>query len=73
MKLRFVPGVANFVMANVSDGPAVFQKLLARKIIVRPLKGYNLPEWIRISVGTMEQNQRCIGALKEICSKDRPI
>jgi histidinol-phosphate aminotransferase len=73
MKLRFVPGVANFVMVNVGDGPAVFEKLLARKVIVRPLKGYNLPEWVRISVGTMEQNKKCIGALKEILSKHRPI
>ena len=66
MKLRFVPGVANFVMVNVGDGPAVFEKLLARNVIVRPLKVYNLPEWVRISVGTMEQNKKCIGVLKEI-------
>jgi histidinol-phosphate aminotransferase len=71
MKLRFVPGVANFVMVNVGDGPAVFEELLARKVIVRPLKGYNLPEWVRVSVGTMEQNKKCIGALKEIFSKHR--
>jgi histidinol-phosphate aminotransferase len=66
MKLRFVPGVANFVMVNVGDGAAVFKKLLAQKIIVRSLKGYNLPEWVRITVGTMEQNERCIAALKKI-------
>jgi histidinol-phosphate aminotransferase len=71
MKLRFVPGVANFVMVNVGDGAAVFQKLLARKIIVRPLKGYQLLEWLRISVGTMEQNKQCIAALKEIFPKHR--
>ena len=68
MQLGFVPGAANFVMVNVRDGAAVFKKLLARKIIVRPLKGYNLPEWVRISVGTMEQNKKCIAALKEILS-----
>jgi histidinol-phosphate aminotransferase len=66
MKLHFVPGAANFIMVNVGDGAAVFQKLLAKKIIVRPLKGYQLPEWVRISVGTMEQNKQCIAALKEI-------
>jgi histidinol-phosphate aminotransferase len=71
MKLRFVPGAANFVMININDGSAVFQKLLARKIIVRPLKGYQLPEWVRISVGTMEQNKQCIAALKEIFPKHR--
>jgi histidinol-phosphate aminotransferase len=66
MKIRFVPGVANFVMVNVGDGPAVFERLLMRNVIVRPLKGYKLPEWVRISVGTMEQNKKCIAALKEV-------
>jgi histidinol-phosphate aminotransferase len=53
-------------MVNVSDGATVFKKLLAGKVIVRPLKGYELPEWLRITVGTMEQNQKCIAALKKI-------
>ena len=48
------------------SGAAIFRDLLERKIIVRALKGYNLPEWVRISVGTMEQNQACIAALKEV-------
>jgi histidinol-phosphate aminotransferase len=68
MKLKFVPSAANFVLVNVRDGRAVFKELLKRKIIVRELKGYNLPEWIRISVGTMEQNRKCIRALQEILS-----
>ena len=63
--LRFVPGAANFVMVNVGDGPAVFRKLLEKKVIIRPLRGYGLPEWVRISVGTMSQNEKCIAALKE--------
>jgi histidinol-phosphate aminotransferase len=66
MKLPFVPSVANFVLVQVGNGAAIFRKLLERQIIVRALKGYNLPEWIRISVGTMEQNRRCIAALREV-------
>ena len=66
LKLKFVPSAGNFVFVNVADGPTVFKKLLARKIIVRPLRGYNLPEWIRITVGTMDQNKKCIAALKEV-------
>ncbi|HEY6070871.1 MAG TPA: histidinol-phosphate transaminase [Chthoniobacterales bacterium] len=65
MKLKFVPSAANFVFVNVGDGPAIFKKLLAMKIIVRPLRGYGLPEWLRITVGTMEQNEKCIAALKK--------
>lgn len=66
MGLQFVPAAANFVMVNVADGPRIFQAMLSRRVIVRPLMGYGLPEWIRISVGTMEQNERCIGALKDV-------
>jgi histidinol-phosphate aminotransferase len=66
MNLRFVPSAANFVLVNVGNGLKIFRALLEQRIIVRALKGYNLPEWIRISVGTMEQNRRCIAALKEL-------
>ncbi|HJT45612.1 MAG TPA: histidinol-phosphate transaminase [Chthoniobacterales bacterium] len=66
MKLEFVPAAANFVMVKVGDGASVFKALLNRKIIVRPIKNYGLPEWLRISVGTMEQNAKCIAALKQV-------
>ncbi len=65
MKLPFVPSVANFVLVKVGDGRAVFQSMLKKGVIVRALKGYKLPEWIRVSIGTMEQNRRCISALRE--------
>jgi len=67
--IEFVPGVANFIMVKVGDGPRVFQQMLSQKIIIRRLVGYGLKEWVRISVGTMEQNERCISALSEILSK----
>jgi len=66
LQLQFVPGAANFVMVNVGDACALFQKLLQRKIIVRPLKSYGLPEWVRISVGTMAENKMLIAALAEV-------
>lgn len=66
MNLRFIPSAANFVLVNVGDGAKIFRALLERYIIVRALKGYHLPQWIRISVGTMEQNRRCIAALREV-------
>ena len=66
MKIPFVRGTANFVMVRVGDGHAIFEKLLRQGIIVRPLKGYDLPEWVRISVGTMEENKKLIVALKKV-------
>ena len=69
MGLTFVPSAGNFVLVNVGDGPAVFKALLPKGVIVRAMGGYNLAEWIRISVGTMPQNERCIAALKEVLSR----
>jgi histidinol-phosphate aminotransferase len=63
MGLEFVPSFANFVLVRVGDGDAVFQALLKRGVIVRAMRSYKLPEWIRVSVGTMEQNQRFISEL----------
>jgi histidinol-phosphate aminotransferase len=69
MNVQFIPSVANFVLVRVGDGHAVFKALLKQKIIVRALKGYSLQEWVRISVGTMEQNRKCIAALQEVLQK----
>jgi histidinol-phosphate aminotransferase len=71
MGIEFIPGAANFLMINVGDGRRIFEEMLARKIIIRPLAGYGLKEWIRISVGTMEQNQQCISALNQILTTSR--
>jgi len=50
-------------------GPRQVGEGAVHHFIVRALKGYNLAAWVRISVGTMEQNRRCIAALKEILAK----
>ena len=65
--LRTIPSVANFVLVDfASDGNAVFRALLHKGVIVRPMGGYGLPTWARITVGTREQNQRLIGAIEEL-------
>jgi histidinol-phosphate aminotransferase len=69
MGLEFLPGAGNFLMVKVGDGPRIFREMLGRKVIVRPLVGYGLTEWLRISIGTMEQNQQCISALNQVLIK----
>ncbi len=66
MKLEFIPSSANFVLIRVGDGAKVFNELQKRGVITRPMAGYQLPEWLRISVGTPAENQRCLAALREI-------
>jgi histidinol-phosphate aminotransferase len=61
-----VPSGANFVMARTGNGRSVFEALQQRKVIVRPMDPYGLPDYIRITVGTPEQNRIVLDALKEI-------
>ena len=69
LKLEFIPSSANFILVRVGEGGRVFQELQKAGIIVRPMGGYELPEWIRISVGTPKQNARCLDALKAVLGK----
>jgi len=66
MGLEFIPSAANFVLTKVGNGQQVFDQLQREGIITRPMGGYNLPEWIRISVGTPAENRRCIMALAKV-------
>lgn len=66
LKLEFVPSHANFVLVRVGNGQKVFEALQQKGIIVRPMGGYKLPEWIRISVGTAQENTRVVQALGQI-------
>lgn len=62
--LRFIPSAANFILVKVDDGQKVFEQLQAQGVITRPMGGYHLPEFIRISVGTPRENERCLAALR---------
>ena len=76
MGLKYVPSSANFVMVHVGDGGEVFKRLMKKGIIVRSMVSYHLPEYIRVSVGTPEQNARFLeelpGALEGLVSFTRP-
>jgi histidinol-phosphate aminotransferase len=68
MGLGVVPSDANFVMVVLADAEqaaCMVEQLLAQGVIVRPLKAFGLPQCIRISTGTDEDNQRCVAALQQ--------
>ena len=69
LELEFVRSSANFILVRVGEGQKVFAELQQRGVIVRPMGGYALPEWVRISIGTTAQNNRCLDALKAVLGK----
>ncbi|MCB1959082.1 MAG: histidinol-phosphate transaminase [Rhodocyclaceae bacterium] len=66
MGLRWIPSRGNFVTVEVDDGAAVNAGLLRRGVIVRPIAGYGMPEWLRVSIGLPEENARFIDALRRV-------
>ncbi|MCB1098265.1 MAG: aminotransferase class I/II-fold pyridoxal phosphate-dependent enzyme, partial [Verrucomicrobiae bacterium] len=65
MGLDYVPSYANFVLVKVGDGDTLFQRMMKKGVIVRAMRAYKLPEWIRVSIGTAEENARFLSVFRE--------
>jgi histidinol-phosphate aminotransferase len=64
--LEVVPSEANFLLVGVHrDGNALYQELLRRGVIVRPVGNYGYPRHLRVTVGLPEENDRFLAALRE--------
>jgi histidinol-phosphate aminotransferase len=66
MGLSYIPSSANFVLVKTGSGRERFHTLQKMGVIVRPMDGYGLPDYIRITVGTESENRRCIESLANI-------
>jgi len=67
MGIEYIPSVGNFVLfKSPKDSKTLYDELLHKGVIVRPMAGYRLPEWIRVTVGLPDENDRFIKALGEL-------
>ena len=64
LRLQFLPSRGNFILVRVGDAIAVYGKLLEHGVIVRPVGNYELPHWLRITVGLPRENERFLSALE---------
>lgn len=64
--LDYIPSKVNFICVKVGRGREVFQALQQRGVIVRPMDGYRLPDYVRISVGTRRENERVMRELSAL-------
>ncbi len=67
--LEYVSSAGNFILVRFENSDKVYSYLHDRGIIVRPLKGYGLPNHLRITVGTENQNRSLLNALAEFFGK----
>ena len=62
--LDWIPSHGNFITVRVGKANEIFRRLLKRGVIVRPVSGpYQLPEHLRVTVGTAAENERFLSAL----------
>ncbi|MES2769566.1 MAG: histidinol-phosphate transaminase [Bdellovibrionota bacterium] len=67
MGLEYCPSQGNFIFFDLkADSSLIFEELLKRGVILRPVKNYGFPTHMRMSVGTMAENKKAIESLKEV-------
>jgi histidinol-phosphate aminotransferase len=67
MELDWIPSIGNFITVDLQcDGVRVYQQLLEKGVIVRPVANYDLPQHIRVTVGTEIENRRFLDTLRGV-------
>ena len=63
--LDYIMSQGNFVCVHVADEPGVYQKMLKQGVIVRPVGNYQMPGWLRFTIGLANENQQALAALEK--------
>jgi histidinol-phosphate aminotransferase len=65
MGIEYIPSFGNFVSFRLRDAAGVYRKLLQAGVIVRPIAGYGMPDYLRVSTGLESENARFLDSLKQ--------
>jgi histidinol-phosphate aminotransferase len=71
--LHYIPSYANFLLIKTGEGDRVFREMLKQGVIVRAMSSYQLPDWVRISIGTAPQNLRCMEVLDSVLAAESVV
>ncbi len=61
--LTYIPSFGNFVSFKVVDARGVYERLLNQGVIVRPVANYEMPDYLRVSIGLFSENAKFLEAL----------
>ena len=67
--LEYIPSFGNFVAFRIEDAAAVYQRLLELGVIVRPIANYDMPDWLRVTIGLESENAKFLAALEKCISQ----
>lgn len=72
--LRYAPSQTNFVLVHVGEGKVIYERLLSSGVIVREMGPWRLDGYLRVTVGTRDENKRFIHLLEKIFKeKERKV
>jgi histidinol-phosphate aminotransferase len=64
--LEFIPSRANFVSFKIAGAARIYRRLLELGVIVRPIASYDMPDYLRVSIGLETENEKFLSALQQI-------
>ena len=67
--LEYIPSYGNFIAFRIGDGMKMYRRLLELGVIVRPIASYDMPEYLRVSIGTEKENEKFLTALQQAISE----
>ncbi len=67
--LEYIPSFGNFVAFRIGNATAMYRRLLELGVIVRPIANYDMPDWLRVSIGLESENAKFLSALEKCISQ----
>ena len=64
--LEFIPSYGNFISFKIGNGMKNYRRLLELGVIVRPIASYDMPDYLRVSIGLESENEKFLSALKQV-------
>jgi histidinol-phosphate aminotransferase len=64
--LAYIPSMANFVSFKIAGAAHIYRRLLESGVIVRPIASYDMPDYLRVSIGLESENEKFLSALQQI-------
>jgi len=69
--LTYIPSYGNFISFKIGDGASMYRRLLELGVIVRPVASYEMPEYLRVSIGTEQENDKFLAVLQQAIEEVR--
>ncbi len=63
--LSYIPSYGNFISFRIGGATAMYRRLLELGVIVRPLANYDMPDYLRVSIGLETENEKFLVALQQ--------